>query len=91
MKKGLKFVALGLVLVLIFVALAGCGGQTSQPEQEQEEKPEEAAPAAEPIKLVYAEVNPIDSVVGKMAVFFKEKVEEMSNGQIIITSRQAEF
>jgi tripartite ATP-independent transporter DctP family solute receptor len=84
MKKGLKFVALGLVLVLIFVALAGCGGQTSQPEQEQEEKPEEAAPAAEPIKLVYAEVNPIDSVVGKMAVFFKEKVEEMSNGQIII-------
>lgn len=40
--------------------------------------------AAEPITLTYAEVNPIDSIVGKTAIAFKEKVEELSGGQIII-------
>lgn len=40
---------------------------------------------ADPIKLTYAEVNPIDgTIVGDMALAFKEKVEELSNGEIVI-------
>jgi tripartite ATP-independent transporter DctP family solute receptor len=36
------------------------------------------------VKLVYAEVNPADSVVGRTDQAFKEKVEELSKGDIII-------
>ena len=43
-----------------------------------------AALASEPVTLVYAEVNPLDTIVGKTATFFKEKVEELSGGSIII-------
>lgn len=34
--------------------------------------------------LVWAEVNPLDTVVGKTALAFKEKIEEVSGGQIKI-------
>ncbi len=55
----------------------------------------EAAPAAAPagkydtanmpeITLVYAEVNPLDTIVGQMATDFKTKVEELSDGKITI-------
>lgn len=37
-----------------------------------------------PLKLVYAEVNPQDTIVGQVAADFKSKVEELSKGQIII-------
>ena len=46
-----------------------------------------AAPAFadEPITLTYAEVNPLDgTIVGAMALAFKEKVEELSGGQVLI-------
>ncbi len=36
------------------------------------------------ITLVYAEVNPLDTIVGQMATDFKTKVEELSNGKIKI-------
>ena len=43
------------------------------------------AALAEPVTLVYAEVNPIEgTIVGSIAKFFKEKVEELSGGEIII-------
>lgn len=45
----------------------------------------DTAPAAEPeVKLVYAEVNPLDTIVGQTATAFKEKVEELSGGAIEI-------
>ncbi|MEE1037769.1 MAG: TRAP transporter substrate-binding protein [Eubacterium sp.] len=44
----------------------------------------EVTPAADAITLVYAEVNPLDTIVGQTATAFKEKVEELSNGSIII-------
>ena len=44
-----------------------------------------AAALAEPVTLVYAEVNPLEgTIVGSLAKFFKEKVEELSGGEIII-------
>lgn len=36
------------------------------------------------VTLVYAEVNPIDSIIGNVATAFKEKVEELSGGSITI-------
>ena len=46
-----------------------------------------AAPAFadEPITLTYAEVNPLEgTIVGAMAKAFKEKVEELSGGSVLI-------
>ncbi|MDD3058214.1 MAG: TRAP transporter substrate-binding protein [Sphaerochaeta sp.] len=44
-----------------------------------------AAPAAEKnVKLVYAEVNPLDSIVGKTGVYFKQQVEKLSGGTVTI-------
>lgn len=37
--------------------------------------------------LIYAEVNPLDSIVGKTGLAFKKKVEEFSGGSIIIDIR----
>ncbi|MDD4647236.1 MAG: TRAP transporter substrate-binding protein [Sphaerochaeta sp.] len=36
------------------------------------------------VKLVYAEVNPLDSIVGKTGVYFKEQVEKLSDGTVTI-------
>ena len=36
------------------------------------------------VTLVYAEVNPLDTIVGQMATDFKEKVEELSDGKMTI-------
>ncbi len=44
-----------------------------------------AALADDPITLTYAEVNPIEgTIVGEVAKAFKEKVEELSGGAIVI-------
>ena len=43
-----------------------------------------AVSMAEPITLTYAEVNPLDTIVGKIATDFKAKVEELSGGEVII-------
>ena len=44
-----------------------------------------SASADEPITLTYAEVNPLEgTIVGAMAKAFKEKVEELSGGQVLI-------
>jgi tripartite ATP-independent transporter DctP family solute receptor len=58
-----------LVCLALIVSMAGCGSGKN---------------ASGPITLVYAEVNPLDSIVGKTAVKFKEKVEELSGGSIKI-------
>ena len=39
---------------------------------------------AAPVTLVYAEVNPLDTIVGQVATVFKQKVEELSGGEITI-------
>ena len=41
--------------------------------------------AEEPITLTYAEVNPVEgTVVGDVALAFKEKLEELSGGAIVV-------
>lgn len=58
--------------------------KTETVETKAEEKVETTTPAADAVTLVYAEVNPLDTIVGQTATAFKEKVEELSNGSIII-------
>ena len=92
MKKSFKFLSLSLVLVLIVSALAGCGMKTPEaPAQPPAETPANEAPKQEgsnadmpEITLVYAEVNPLDTIVGQTDTAFKEKVEELSGGKIKI-------
>lgn len=90
MKKGFKVLSLSLVLVLIIASLVGCAMKTpeapaTKEEPEQKEINQEEATATEPeITLVYAEVNPLDTIVGQTGTAFKEKVEELSNGKIKI-------
>lgn len=44
-----------------------------------------SAAMAEPITLTYAEVNPVEgTVVGDVALAFKEKLEELSGGEILV-------
>ena len=44
-----------------------------------------AAAANDPkVTLVYAEVNPLDTIVGQPATHFKEKVEELTGGSVVI-------
>lgn len=93
MKKIFKVLSLSLVLVLLLGTLAGCGLQ--EPEAPEAPPVEETnageAPADDDqgdvgpeVTLIYAEVNPIDSIIGQMASFYKEKVEELSDGKIHI-------
>ncbi|MBE5798963.1 MAG: TRAP transporter substrate-binding protein [Clostridiales bacterium] len=43
-----------------------------------------AVAMADPVTLTYAEVNPLDTIVGQTATAFKTKVEELSGGEVII-------
>ncbi len=91
MKKALSLL---LAAVMVF-ALAACGGgQTQAPAASAPaaSAPAASAPAASTanvandpkVTLVFAEVNPIDSIIGQVDSAFKEKVEELSGGSITI-------
>ena len=87
MKKSLKFLSLSLVLVLMISVLSGCG--LKKPEGQGSTTPSTSNGAdnggsTPEVTLVYAEVNPLDSIVGQVASFYKEKVEELSGGSIRI-------
>lgn len=90
---------LGIVLALTMVlTLAACGGSapaastapaaSSAAPAASSEAPaassEAAAPADPAVTLVYAEVNPLDSIVGQTGTFFKDKVAELSGGSVTI-------
>lgn len=62
-----------LLSMAVALSLAGCGKDA------KEEKSESPA-----VTLVYAEVNPLDTISGQTALAFKEKVEEISGGNITI-------
>lgn len=75
MKKKLLSVLMCTALV---ATMAGCSSEDSGADKKTETK------KSEPITLVYADVNPLDTIVGQTGTAFKEKVEELSDGQIII-------
>lgn len=92
-KKKILATLSSLVLVAFF---AGCGLTSPETPETPDETPveepgeEEPAEGEEPaddmpeVTLVYAEVNPLDTIVGQTDTAFKEKVEELSNGKITI-------
>lgn len=82
-----KKVLAALLSVAMIATMAGCGLKEPVADNGTAAKSESAgeeAPAADAITLVYAEVNPLDTIVGQTGTAFKEKVEELSGGQIII-------
>lgn len=91
-----KLIALLLALVMV-LGLAACG-----PKENPDPAPTDAAPtdggnapvegdvANDPkVTLVYAEVNPLDTIVGQTATEFKRLVEEKSGGSITIDVQAA--
>ncbi|WP_298734539.1 TRAP transporter substrate-binding protein [uncultured Subdoligranulum sp.] len=94
MKKLLSVTLAGAMAL----SLAACGGSASSTSESAaastdstaatetaETAGDTAAAANDPaVTLVYAEVNPLDTIVGQTATAFKEKVEELSGGSITI-------
>lgn len=89
MKKKILSVLLGAGMA---ASLFACGlksptaGETAEdPTTESDDTNEEEQVGEEPeVTLVFAEVNPLDTIVGQFDSAFKEKVEELSGGTIKI-------
>ncbi len=96
MKRKLLALAMSMIVV---ASLSACGlktpeveqketkveNQAETPAEDQAEEPVAEVTGSEPeITLVFAEVNPLDTIVGQMDTAFKEKVEELSGGTIKI-------
>ncbi|MDF3003822.1 MAG: C4-dicarboxylate transporter substrate-binding protein [Oscillospiraceae bacterium] len=84
--------ASALLAATMILSLAACGGG-SAPASSAAPAPSSSAPASSStggvandpkVTLTYAEVNPLDTIVGQTDTAFKEKVEELSGGSIII-------
>ena len=84
MKKTLALV-LSLVMLL---SLAACGGSGNQAAADGAGNDGDASndPA---VKLVYAEVNPLDTIVGQTDTFFAEKVAELTGGTVTLDVQAA--
>lgn len=72
-------------------ATTAAATEATKEETKAEAKEESSAAASDSaaandpqVTLVYADVNPLDSIVGKTALAFKEKVEELSGGSVQI-------
>ncbi len=72
----MKKIVLVLAAMTLIASFGFCGGA------------KEAAPTAAAternVTLVYAEVNPLDTIVGKTGAYFKEQVEKLTNGTVKI-------
>ena len=74
------------------LALTACGGSKSTATSTATSAAASTAPAGDAaaaasdpkVTLVYAEVNPLDTIVGQTATHFKEKVEELTGGSAVI-------
>ena len=75
------------------LALTACGGSGSSTAASTASSAaastapagEAAAAASDPkVTLVYAEVNPLDTIVGQTGSHFKEKVEELTGGSVVV-------
>ena len=85
--KKLLCVLLALVMVL---SLAACGGSGDKSAAAGGDTGSDGDASNDPaVTLVYAEVNPLDTIVGKTASYFKEQVETLSGGTITIDVQAA--
>ena len=75
-----KKILVMLMCVAMATSLPGCGGEASLGENDSK---------SEPVTLVYAEMNPLDTIAGETAMAFKEKVEALSKGNIVIDIRHS--
>ena len=75
------------------LALTACGGSGNSPAASTANSAaastapagDAAAAASDPkVTLVYAEVNPLDTIVGQTGSHFKEKVEELTGGSVVV-------
>ena len=75
------------------LALTACGGSSnsttstaaSSAAASSTAAGDAAAAASDPkVTLVYAEVNPLDTIVGQTGSHFKEKVEELTGGSVVV-------
>ena len=82
-----KFLCVLLSLVML-LSLAACGGSGEQAAADGTANDGDASndPA---VTLVYAEVNPLDTIVGQTDTFFAEKVNELSGGTITLDVQAA--
>ena len=83
-----------LLACVMILGLAACGGGNSgdsAPADSGNSAPAGTSDvASDPaVTLVYAEVNPLDTIVGKTASEFKRLVEEKSGGSITIDVRDS--
>lgn len=83
-----KFLVAILVIAMVF-CLASCGGKkdaaSGSAATANTAKAGTGDVSTDPhVTLVYAEVNPLDTIVGKTATYFKEQVEKLSGGSITI-------
>ena len=77
-----KFLCVLLSLVML-LSLAACGGGSSAPAAAADGTANDGDASNDPaVTLVYAEVNPLDTIVGQTGTFFAEKVAELSGGTV---------
>ena len=72
---------------LALTACGGSGNSTAASSAAASTAPagDAAAAASDPkVTLVYAEVNPLDTIVGQTGSHFKEKVEELTGGSVVV-------
>ena len=87
----LKNVAVTVAALVLAVSMTACGSSsstaasTSTAASASAAAGDAAAAANDPkVTLVYAEVNPLDTIVGQTGSHFKEKVEELSGGSVVV-------
>jgi len=83
-----KFLCVLLSLVML-LSLAACGGNNGGNAAADGTGNDGDASNDPKVTLVYAEVNPLDTIVGQTDSYFKEQVEKLSGGTITIDLQAA--
>jgi len=100
----MKKIISAMLAALMIMSLTACGGGgndggsggdaatdsgSSTPAQDSANTDTSDVANDPAVTLVYAEVNPLDTIVGLTGQHFKEKVEELSGGSITIDVRDS--
>jgi tripartite ATP-independent transporter DctP family solute receptor len=79
-----------IISAAMIICLTACGGSSggssvqSSGETVKDTAQSSSAASGDSIVLTYAEVNPADSIDGKLASYYKEQVEKKTNGSVTI-------